>query len=77
MILRQRGIVRVVAGACSYVIEPARFDLGLTRVEMLDRHLHNVSTGSRDLTVLNELLEARAELADADAEDPTLVEDNA
>lgn len=53
-----------------YPIEPARFDLGLTRVEMVDWHLDQIAEvyakavdGKRYAPDLDALLEARSHFA--------------
>lgn len=68
MIDERPGALTVRAAVSDYVIEPARFRLGLSRVEMVDDHLaalvkdHRAHGADADA-----LLEARAVFASAEA----------
>ncbi len=50
----------VVTGAKTrYIIEPHRFELGLSRVEMVDRHLRGLKPRAADHPDVDRLLDAR------------------
>jgi hypothetical protein len=54
----------VEAPVSHYVIEPHRFELGLTRVQMVDDHLARLITDKRQYGAdADTLLEARAQFA--------------
>lgn len=63
-VVERKGALVVEAPVSHYVIEPIRFTLGLTRVEMVDEHLNSrrdeVWRRSEDA---NALLDARMEFA--------------
>lgn len=57
----------VTAPVSDYVIEPRRFDLGLTRVEMVDEHLARLIVDQRQHSAdADALLDARAVFEAAD-----------
>jgi hypothetical protein len=65
VVIYQRGrVLAVEAPISTYVIEPIRFDLGLTRVEMVDDHLKHLIQNRRQYGQdADTLLEARAQFA--------------
>lgn len=66
MIVQRGAVLAVEAPVSTYVIEPIRFALGLSRVEMVDEHLRGRSDEVwRRSEDTNALLEARAEFAGA------------
>jgi hypothetical protein len=74
MIIERGNIVRVIAGSTSYSIEPSRYELGLSRVEMIDLHLStitttniitNTNTNTNTNTTNEEIIEAVDDLLDA------------
>jgi hypothetical protein len=55
------NVLSVDADVSNYIIEPARFDLGLSRVEMVDDHLKRLAAdGKSHGRDSDYLLEARA-----------------
>jgi hypothetical protein len=61
VIRRNDNVLSVDADVSSYVIEPARLALGLSRVEMVDDHLRRLATDGRAHgDDSDELLAARA-----------------
>lgn len=66
LIHEHHDVVSVHAPVSWYVIEPARFDLGLSRVEMVDYHLRLLGKDSRQYGEDSDaLLEARVVFAGA------------
>jgi hypothetical protein len=61
MPIRRSGrVLAVYAEVAHYVIEPIRFDLGLSRVEMIDEHLAELTRAGRGHGPdADELLDAR------------------
>ena len=60
MIVKSRGVLSVHAPVSWYVIEPIRFELGLSRVQMVDDHLTTLTRDGRQYGEdADVLLEAR------------------
>ena len=73
-VLRYGKIVMVADGAQGCVIEPARFQLDLSCVEMVDRHLSLLSeAGTHSGVLVDALLDARQEFSFVESH-PELVE---
>jgi len=68
VITESHGVLRVEAPVSNYVIEPHRFALGLTKVEMVDDHLARLIVDGRHCSPdADALLDARVAFAVSDA----------
>jgi hypothetical protein len=66
-----RGVLVVRGDIADYIIEPIRFDLGLSRVEMVDDHLRvrAESGGWQDSADVDALLAARLVFENEESDD--------